>query len=126
MSGVLAALVAASAPGVINGAPSGSSSLGAAGWELQNDGSYSVSNGGGVVTGDWVSPSEAAVAALYEVKVDATSGTFDSGATGSFLSLGTTRSWTKNSGSVTFNATYREIGTGIIRRADTGLTLTAP
>lgn len=123
-----AALLAAmgGAPGVINGAPSGSSAIGAAGWELQNDGDFVVSDGAGALNGEWLSPSEAAFAARFEVKVDATSGSFDSGTTGSFVSLGTTRSWSKNTGTVIFNATYREIATGVVRRVDTGLTLTAP
>lgn len=128
MSGAVAAMLAAlnGAPGVVNGAPSGSSVAGAAGWSLENDGDYAVSNGAGVVNGDWVTPSDTAVAAYYEVKVDPTAGAFSTGTTGVYLSLGTTRSWTKNSGSVTFTFTIREIATGIVRKTQAGLTLTAP
>lgn len=114
------------APGVINGVASGSSSVGAAGLDIENDGDYVVSNGAGTATGEWVAPSTTTVAAFYEVKIDPTSGTFDSGTTGSYLGLGTTRSWSKNSGTVTYNATWREIATGIVRKTQTGLTLTAP
>lgn len=126
MSGALAGVAFSGAVGVINDAlPDSTSSLGAAGFELQNDGDLVVSNGAGTTTVDWVSPSETSVAALYEVKVDATSGTFDSGTTGSYLSLGTTRTWSKNSGTVMFNVTIREIATAV-QRTMQNVTMSAP
>lgn len=114
------------APGVIAGVVSGSSSSGAAGLDIENDGDYVVSNGAGVANGEWVTPSNTIIAAFYEVKIDPTSGTFDSGTTGSYVSLDSTRAWSKDSGTVTFDATWREIATGIVRLTQTGLTLTAP
>lgn len=127
MSGILLAMAGMSgSPGAVNGAPNSSSSIGAAGWELQNDGDYVVSSGAGTATADWVTPSETTIAAFYEVKVDATSGSFDSGTTGTYLSLNTTRSWSKNSGTVEFTYTIREIATGIVRKTEAGRTLSAP
>lgn len=127
MSGILNVLASGGgAPGVINGAlPDSTSSLGSAAFEMQNDGDLVVSNGAGVSTVDWVTPSDTTTAAFYEVKVDATSGAFSSGTTGTWLALSTTRSWTIDTGSVTFNVSIREAATGIVRTTQS-VTMTAP
>lgn len=129
MSGVLAAMMAGS-PGFINGSlPSHNNGGNGATitWELQNDGDLSYgdpTNGFG--TEDWVTPSESDVASKWEVKVDVTAGSFTSGTTGSFLALGTTRTWTKApSGTVTFDVTFREAASGTVRSVQTGIQLTA-
>lgn len=116
----MAALVTGRAPGAINTTLPNGGGVGSAGWSLLNDGTYSIT---GVSNGNWVTPATAASAAYYEVKVDVTSGSFATGTTGSYLSLGTTRSWTAT-GSVQFTVTIREILTGIVRSTQTGLTLT--
>lgn len=127
MSGALAVLLGMSgAPGVINGAlPDSTSSVGGAGFELQNDGDCVASNGAGTSTVDWVSPSDTTTAAYYEVKVDATSGAFSSGTTGTWLALSSSRSWTINTGSVTFDVSIREAATAIVRTTQS-VTMSAP
>src|SRR3990167_2007421 len=111
------------APGVINAAlPNGSVAGSAtATWQLNNDGSLTVSGS----SGNWVTPATAGVAALYQVKVDVTLGSFSTGTTGSYLDLSTTRTWTIVSAgdpeSVTFTVTIREKATGIVRRTQAGV-----
>lgn len=65
--------------------------------------SYRITNGGIVQTGlsgtysfyeTWCNPTSAA--ADFEVFATLTSGTLSSGTTGSWLGLGTTRTWTRN------------------------------
>ncbi len=125
MSGFMQVMLATyGAPGVINGSlPNGGVSDPAdATWQLSNDGSYSIS---GASAGNWVDPASSTVAAYYQVKVDATSGAFSSGGTGSWLDLSTSRAWTKTSvGSVTFTVTIREKASGTVRSTQTGVTLT--
>jgi hypothetical protein len=116
MSGVLAALGGGGrAAGSINqsaGWPS-AASAGGASINVNNDGTFTGSGSGG---GNWVTPTNAAVAALYEIRVDATAGSFSTGTTGSWLDLGTTRSWSRNAGSdVTFTLSIREKGSGVVR-----------
>lgn len=127
MSGALAAMIGLSgAPGVINGAlPDSTSSVGGAGFELQNDGDCVASNGAGTGTVDWVTPSDTTTAAYYEAKVDATAGSFSSGTTGTWLALSSSRSWTINTGSVTFNVSIREAVTGLVRTTQS-VTMSAP
>lgn len=126
MSGAVGAVAAfGGAPGIIALTLLSGSNVGSCDWQLDNNGGGHTGDGaGGAAPMTWVSPSTTAVAAFYEVKVDVTSGAFTTGTTGSYLSLGTTRGWAKTVvGSVTFNATFREIATGIIRRSITGLTV---
>lgn len=61
---------------------------------INNDGTYtSTSNPGG----DWTTPASAAIAALWEIKVDEISNTFDAGdSTGVWLACSTSRSWSVN------------------------------
>ncbi len=116
MPGVLAVFMGtAGAPGIINpsaGWPS-AASAGGASLNVNNDGTFS---GSGSLGGNWVVPTTAAIAALYQIRVDATSGSFSSGTTGTWLDLGTTRSWSRNSGSsVTFTLSIRELATQQVR-----------
>jgi hypothetical protein len=131
VSGISAVLAGGSgAPGLVNGAlPNGSSTnAGSSTFQLVNDGTYVISTS---QAGDWVTPATAAVAVFYQVKVDETVGAFDAGTVGSYIDLSTTRTWTDNapgapgSAIVTFDLTIREKATGIIRSAQTGLTLEA-
>lgn len=86
--------------------------------------------GAGTVTiGNWVVPTN--LASLYEVYVSVSSGTLSSGgsATGSWLSLGTTRSWlvTATSGSVktaVISVQIRDAATSTVR-ATASVTLEA-
>ena len=123
MSGILAAMISGAA-GVINGAlPNGSQVGGTVTWQLNNDGTYTIA---GNSDADWVTPSESAVAALYEVKVDVTAGAFASGTTGTWLPLDTTRTWTTDevtSTTCTFTVTIRERDTQVVRSTQAGVTL---
>lgn len=89
---------------------------------------YTVKNNGkiqslGVDLEDWITPANATVAAYYEVKVDATSGAFSSGTTGTWLDCSSDRSWIKSAGVVTFTISFREKSSGLVRKTQTGLTL---
>ena len=99
----------------------GSTSPNPASYSLLNDGTYSITGAG---TGNWLTPALAALASLWEVKVDPTSGSFASGTTGSWLSLGTTRTWTINSvTSVTFTISWRLAGSTTTLFTQTGVML---
>lgn len=127
MSGAAAAfMVYGGAPGVINGALPNGSNAGSSDWTLVNDGTYSTGDGaGGALTGNWVTPATAVVAAYYQVKVDVTAGAFSAGTTGSYLDLSSTRGWAKTvAGTVTFTVTIREKATGLVRSTQAGKTLT--
>lgn len=50
-------------------------------------------SGGTVAAGQWIMPASAA-GSVYEVRATETSGTVSSGTVGSWLPLGTTRTWT--------------------------------
>jgi hypothetical protein len=113
-------LASAGAPGVIAGAATGANSAVGV-LTIANDGTGSC----GTTNKNWVAPATATVAAFYEVKIDVTAGAFTAGsATGSYLDCATSRTWTRaGAGTVTFNATFREKATGIVRSTQTGLTL---
>lgn len=65
-----------------------------ASYSLQNDGDIETFNEFGATdAGDWVSNPKTNFAA-YEVRATETSGTASTGTVGSWLSLGTTRTWT--------------------------------
>lgn len=126
MSGTLLVAAVGGPTGLVNPSiPSGANTLSAV-WELTNNGQYSVGDGvGGQSTGNWVSPASTLVATFYEVKIDATAGSFTGGTTGSFLGLGTTRQWTKTTaGAVTFTVTIRDKASGLILSVQSGKTLT--
>ena len=70
-----------------------SPSSASASYELQLDGDIvTYENGVPTDTGDWIIPRSAA-GGDYEVYATLNSGTLDSGTTGSWLGLGTSRSW---------------------------------
>lgn len=65
-------------------------------YRLTNGGEIEGTNSGGnLVTdiGDWIAPKTNM--ALYSARVTMLSGSLSSGTTGSFLNLGTTRTWTR-------------------------------
>lgn len=128
MSGVMTVMLGLSgAPGVINTAlPNGTLAEETAVWHLLGDGTYSID---GVSDSNWVTPASSVTAGYYQIKVDATVGTFSSGTTGSYVDLSTNPAWSKTSvgppTTVTFTATIREKATGRIRSTQAGITLTA-
>lgn len=94
-----------------------------AGYRLENDGDILASSALGtyIDVGDWVTPKSAAGAA-YECRVTITSGTLTTGssASGSWLSLGTTRTWFVEQSTVGVKTC---IFTLEIRRASDGVVL---
>jgi len=123
MGGVLA-LLSRGAAGAINGAlPHGSGVGGTQTWQLNNDGSYTIAGAAG---GDWLTPSEAALAADWEVKIDVTVGAFATGATGTWLALSSSRAWTTDeptSSSCTFTVSFRDKHTTVVRSTQAGVML---
>lgn len=119
MSGATAMMMASvGAPGILAVVPGASNSFSAS-WEMHNDGTYLVGDGlGGAATGPWVAPTNATVAAFYQVKTAVTAGAFSvDPSAGSFIDLSSTRIWSKSSvGTVTFTVTIREKATGIVRQ----------
>jgi hypothetical protein len=93
-----------------------------ASFTIENDGDVtSYTTGLGTIDiGDWIAPKDAA-GANYEVFVTVNSGSLSGGTTGSWLSLGTTRTWTaavsSGGGTVGANITVE------IRRATGGAAL---
>ena len=68
-----------------------------AGYELTSAGvinQVTVAGGGAGVIGQWIVPASAA-GSNYEVRAQETSGTVSTGTVGSWLSLGTTRTWSR-------------------------------
>lgn len=95
--------------------------VGTATLSLLNDGTYTASGDAG---GNWVTPAVAAVAALYQVKVDVTSGALTSGTTGSWLDLSITRSWACTTGEAAgVTLSIREKATGIVRFTETDIAI---
>lgn len=114
---LLMALMSAGSPGVINQTPGWPSGTDPGGVTLSvaNNGGYSVS-GGSPASGTWVTPAVAEVIAYYQIKVDATSGSFSSGTTGTWLDLTSTRTWTRDAGAdVEFTLSIREKATTRVR-----------
>lgn len=120
MSGALAALLFSGVPGVFTSSLVGESEASPALWSVLNDGTYTSNTES---LGVWVTPATSAVAALYQVKVDATSGAFTTGTTGTWLDCSSNQSWTKILGSVTFTVSFREKASGIVRKTQTGIVL---
>jgi hypothetical protein len=121
MSGILGILMGVGgAVGVISGFASHANAAGAAGLTLQND---AVSLMSGASNGTWVTPATAGVAAQWEVYATVTAGSIDSGTTGSWLSLGTSRAWSKTSvGTATLTFQWRQAG--VLRATQTGVNIT--
>lgn len=81
---------AAVLPGEINDTlPSGGATDTTASFGIGSDGTTTISGQSSV---DWVTPTS--VASQYQVKVDPTSGTFDSGTTGTWIDCSTSPGWT--------------------------------
>jgi hypothetical protein len=124
LSGALSILVGhGGAPGSLNGAlPNGGQAVGA-NFAIKNDGTYLIDAG---LSGSWVTPN--GNAALFDIMVTVTGGAFTSGAaTGAWLNLGTTRTWTRTgSGVVTFTVQFRVAATGQIVSTQAGITVTVP
>jgi hypothetical protein len=87
-----------------------------ASYSLENDGDIVVSSGAD--PGDWITPLDAF--SDYECQMAIVSGSVTSGTTGSYLGLGTTRTWTRartTIGATTF------VGTLTIRRVSDAVVL---
>jgi len=127
MSGVLASRMGSGPPGTLAAALSNSSNAISCSADIQNDGEHVFGDGiGGAATEAWVTPTVAAVAAAYEVRVDVNSGTFSTGTTGTWLACSTSRAWTKvGSGVVNFNMSFRQVG-GPTLKTYSGMTMTVP
>lgn len=86
-------------------------------FRLYNDGRQSkATTGGESFFQDWLTPGTNA--ALYEVKATEISGTVSTGTVGSYIDLGTTRSWSRSAGStdqiVTLKFDLRRVGSSVI------------
>lgn len=90
-----------------------------ASYALQSDGDIQATQGTNTAVdiGDWISPKGAA-SDFYEARATVTSGTLSAGTAGSWLPLGTTRTWTKTAVGGTGEQTC--IFTLEIRRAGDG------
>lgn len=122
MTGAVTAMLgSAGAPGVITTTINNGTNTSPATFEIGSAGQYV--NGSGA-SADWVTPATSGNAALYQVKVDATVGGFDTGTTGTFLDCSSPRTYTKSAGTVTFTVTFREKATQVVRSTITGVTLT--
>lgn len=102
MSGVLAALAGSggnrlSISGVTVTSNTTSPVQASASYELTNGGDINrvTTLGGTVDIGDWIAP-KAAAGSAYECRATVTAGALSSGTTGTWLDLGTTRTWTVN------------------------------
>lgn len=92
-----------------------------AAYSLENDGDVSRTVNGAVTDlGDWMSPKNSGLASLFECRATLNSGSLTGGTTGSWLGLGTTRSWTRTQTSVGASAANLTIE---IRRAGTTTTI---
>lgn len=127
MSGIaMAAAVGSGFPGQINGSlPNGGATDTTASFGINSDGTTTISGQSSV---DWVTPTT--VAGQYQVRVDPTSGTFDSGTTGTWLDCSTSPSWTVldpgglQVETVVFDIAFRPTG-GATQSTQTGVQLAA-
>lgn len=112
MSGVLAAM-SGGALGLVALPASISSNDGTI--DLENDGDWAAVG----ASGEWVTPSEASIAALYEARASGLSGDTGeaSGTYDTWLDLATTRSWGVNAGGFlcTFTLEIRDKATHVVR-----------
>lgn len=97
---------------------------------LENDGDIVrvTTDAGTADVGDWITPKSAAGGA-YEVYVTVNSGTLSSGTSGSWLSLGTSQTWTRacldgGSESVSITVELRKAASGVVMATST-ISLTA-
>ena len=97
------------------------------------DGTLTVVGNGNTNDGDitpnpgWYTPTTTSVGSTYEIRVTATTGTFSTGTTGSWLALSSARSWTVNtntSKSVTFTIEIRVTSTSTVVGTSTGNVIT--
>lgn len=93
---------------------------------VQSDGQYYIGDfAGGAAYQAWVTPQNSTYAALYQVKVDVTSGSLDLGTTGTWLDCSTTRSWVKTTvGTVVMTFSFREKGSTVVVRTIAGVSMT--
>lgn len=135
MSGILGALAGSggnrlSISGVSITSNATSPTPSVASYELTSAGDINrgTTQGGTVDIGDWIAP-KAAAGAGYECRATVTSGALSSGTTGSWLNLGTTRTWSVvETGSSSSTATITvEIGRAGLNTAvvSASITLTA-
>jgi hypothetical protein len=123
MAGALQVLLATvtGAPGTINPALPNGSGISPATWILNNDGTVTISGS----SGNWVTPATAQIAALYQIKVDVTSGSFFSSDTlGSYVDLSSGWGAAEVSGTTIFTVTIREKASQTVRSTQAGLSLT--
>lgn len=113
-------------PGIINKTLPSAAQITGANWALTNSGTYSIDLSGTPQTGSWVTPN--GNASLFDVKTVVTAGAFTvDPSAGSFLNMGTSRTWTKvGSGTVIFTVTFRVAATGQIVNAQTGVQIVIP
>lgn len=126
MTGAVLLLAAmGGAPGVINASPGAYSAAQSGGASLNVNANGSLS-GSGHAGGSWITPANAAFAAGYQVKVDATAGAFSTGTTGTWLDCSTGPGWSRTGASVvTFTISFREKASGLVRATVTGEELDA-
>jgi len=99
MAAVLAVLSGADDPVIDVNAGSYTAQVGVGGsYTLESDGDVLVNSGLGLAQdiGDWIDPKDEAPGA-YEVRATLNSGSLNSGTTGSWLALTSTRTWTCSS-----------------------------
>ncbi len=96
------------------------------------DGTLTVVGNGNVSDGDvtpnpgWYTPTTGSIGSTYEIRVTATTGTFSTGTSGSWLALSSTRTWTvstNSSKSVTFTIEIRVAATSTVVATTTGNTI---
>lgn len=126
MSGALALrLGLTGAPGVIN-RNAGAYSAAQSGGASVNVNANGTLSGSGHPGANWVTPTNSTTAAAYQVKVDATAGTFSLGTTGTWIDCSTGPGWSKAvTGSVTFTISFREKATTLVRATIAGEVLDA-
>ena len=128
MSGVLTHRIGiAGAPGIFATTLSSGTNPTSCEFQIQNDGEHLFGDGAsGATTEDWITPSDTNTAAYYQVKSDVTAGSFNTDpSAGVYLDCSTTRTWIKTAaGTVTFTLTFREKGSGLIRKTYAGMTMT--
>jgi hypothetical protein len=89
-------------------------------YSLENDGDIVHGSGAGTDQGDWITPKESF--SNYEARATLTSGALSSGTTGSWLNLGTPRSWVcsvpgEGSQSATLTIEIRRVVGGVVLEA---------
>jgi hypothetical protein len=119
VSGTLSACVSSGAAGVIQNVSNGVDAVGVT-LVVGSDGTYSMT---GTAGGNWINPPSTTIAAQWEVKIDATAGAFTSGTTGTWLAASGSPGWIEDSGTVTFDISWRDAATQTVRKVQTGVTM---